>query len=243
MFRPTGRQSRDIAGHANGSFQLTRASRASGAGGGSDFTGLHRRCLRHRYPGFRQLPASTATVAIINIFSRLYVKLPSLSDWNQTATIAPFIQFNANVNGYTQDQTYYGLSGFFQPKSYFNFRRQTNGSSTVDQLSPTVPAGDHSQVAQIAFLARRHRTARPTEDGTEHTTPTTAGAVGEATIAATSRAALVMSVSEPGSGRSRTMPTPTTGAFTAAGLRTVADGGIPSRCRCRLVEWWRAMRS
>lgn len=168
----------DIAGHANGSFQLTSGQSVPYAGGGFDFTGLTADACDI------VIPASAAASIYGNgsdnqyFLACLYVKLPSLSDWNQTATIAPFIQFNANVNGYTQGPDLITVSqGFSSPNRTLNFRRQTNGSSTVDQLSLTVPAGDHSQVAQIAFwrdgIEQRGRLKTAL-----NTTLTTVGAVG-----------------------------------------------------------------
>lgn len=168
----------DISAHANGSFQLTSGQAVAYAGGGFDFTGLAADA------DDIVIPASVAASIYGNgsdnqyFLICLYVRLPSSANWNQTDTIAPFIQFNTNFSGYTQGPDLITIAqSFSSPNRILTFRRQTNGLSTVDQVNLTVSTNDHSQVAQIAFW-RNGTEQRGRLKTALNTTLTTAGAVG-----------------------------------------------------------------
>lgn len=143
-----GNAIQDLAEQSNGSFVLRSGQSVTYAGGGFDFGAIT------DDESYISIPASVAASIWGNgsdnqyFLACLYVKLPISSNWNINAVLAPFLQFNNNVNGYQSGPDLITIAQ--KSGGVLSFRRQTDGTTGNIERTIVVPAGDYGQFAQIA---------------------------------------------------------------------------------------------
>ena len=82
----------------------------------------------------------------------LYLKLPTLANWNSVAAIFAWLQWVAGTGGYPgeADLFTFGMAPNTSP-GQFTYRRQTNGAGTVDAIPLTPAAGHYGTIVQIGI--------------------------------------------------------------------------------------------
>lgn len=138
----------------NGVVVLTSGSTISHSGGGYDFSGV---IIRGNY---LELPAdvSAAIWADPNQYFLLcmYVKLPSLADWNTSAAgMRPFMQFASNAGNEATEAGLLSIMQYRNPVATgaagIEFIRQTTALGTSVKTDLILNPADHGLFAQVAF--------------------------------------------------------------------------------------------
>lgn len=133
---------RDISEHADGTFN---GALPAYAGGGYDFSGITADpsevvggagCLASIYAGSQYFMAVG------------WFKMPTISDFNTNATLAPIFCTTSGNSGYPSEADLLLIGQINSP--LLSFRRQTNGGSTTDKIDLS-PALHYGLVSQVAF--------------------------------------------------------------------------------------------
>lgn len=136
----------DISEHANGSFVKAATQTVGYAGGGFDFSTLAATVSAGNTDNHVKAPAAVWADIYANqeYMVVLYMRLPSLADWNANASILPF--FASSAAGYSSEADPLTLD--FQLAPNIQARRQTAvGAQTLLEISPATHYGRHAQVA------------------------------------------------------------------------------------------------
>lgn len=130
----------------NGSMNITSGQTVAFAGGGVDFTGLTSDPVEVVGPA----GALTSIYDAANDYFLMccYMKMPSSTDWNKSASLAPIFCATTASNGYVSEADLFTLSMQLTGPA-LNLRRQTNGA-TIQTLDFTNLTNVYGRVCQIA---------------------------------------------------------------------------------------------
>lgn len=138
----------DAAEKANASFVLASGQTVSYSGGGFDFSALTDR------GSYLAIPASVAAdlyAAFAGVSQRyvacLYVRLPSLADWNTDSNMAPFLHWSASAFN-TPSTDLFTLGQTSGASKGIQLFRQTAGA-TAAALNVTPASADYGLLGQI----------------------------------------------------------------------------------------------
>lgn len=138
---------RDISGTGDGDFDLVSGQSVSFSGGGFDFTSLTAEPAVVRGPAgcLSSIHGGNQYFMVVG-----WEKLPSLSDWNTSASLATSFCTTTGNPGYTAPEADMLTVAQVNTPS-FAARRQTDGGSTVAALTQTSLANFRGQVCQWGF--------------------------------------------------------------------------------------------
>ena len=129
---------------ANGALTIHSGELLSFAGGGIDFSSIS------KVGSYLSLPASVAADVAANVndyyLACLYLRLPTLANWNSNSSIAPFMQFAAT--GYTSGPEL--VTFCFKSGGILSARRQY-AAATVTNIEIAPKSADYGSIAQLAF--------------------------------------------------------------------------------------------
>lgn len=149
---------RDLADiSAPGAFRLGAGKAIGYVGGGLDFS------TYSTAGGFQPCYVEIPAAVLANIWGggaptaqqflvAMYLRLPTLPNWNALGIVLPFFQSGATTGGYPSeaDLVSFGMGPGTAPGT-LTARRQTNGGATVDAFSITPGALDYGAIVQLAF--------------------------------------------------------------------------------------------
>ncbi|RWC04210.1 MAG: hypothetical protein EOQ56_04295 [Mesorhizobium sp.] len=138
----------DMSDNGNGEVDIIAGQSVAYAGGGFDFNGLTNDPVVVKAPvGCLASIWGDGIVDTQHFLVSGIMKFPSSSDWNTISTIAPL--FCTSTNLYTTEADMVTIS--YRDATRLSARRQTNGSSTVNELTITATANIFGQVGQWGY--------------------------------------------------------------------------------------------